>query len=126
VVTHGARGQEQLDADLLVGSACGGQPDDLQFLRGEPGQRVDRADGRRGSAGGAQLGLGAFLQVPGAYPREGGRRGEQVLAGVGAALVSPQPLAVQQPGARLLDRAAVALVRGDRLLVERLGADGRS
>ena len=77
--------------------------------------------GSRRGAGGAQLGLGAVLPGPGAHPREGARRGEQVLAGVGAAPVTAQPLAVQQPGARLLERAAVALVRGDRLPLQRLG-----
>ena len=43
-----------------------------------------------------------------------------MLAGVGAALVTPQPLAVQQAGARLFERTAIALVGGDRLPVERL------
>jgi hypothetical protein len=121
VVAHGARGQEQLGADLLVGRAGGRQPDELQFLRGELGQRVIGRDNRLPGAGGAQLGLGAFPPGPGAYPREGGRGSEQVLAGVGAALVTAQPLAVQQAGARLLERAAVALVGGDRPPVVRLG-----
>jgi hypothetical protein len=111
VEAHGARGQEQLGADLLVRRAGRGQPDDLQLLRGQPGQRVIGRHGRRPGAGGAQLGLGALLLGPGTHPREGGRRGEQVLAGAGAAPVATQPLAVQQPGARLLERAAIPLSR---------------
>ena len=88
VEAHGARRQEQLGADLLVGCAHGGQPHYLQFLGGEPGQRIVGLDGRRSGASGAQLGLGAFLPGSGARPREGARRGKQVFAGVGAALQS--------------------------------------
>jgi len=90
VVAHGARGQEQLGADLLVRRADRGQPYDLQFLRSEPGQRIIGPDRHSHGAGGAQLGLGAVLPRPGAHPREGARRVEQVVAGVGTALVAAQ------------------------------------
>src|SRR5215472_11875591 len=40
VVPHGAVGQEGLGADLLVRGTSGGQPNHLQFRRGEPGERV--------------------------------------------------------------------------------------
>lgn len=36
VISDGARAEEQLGSDLAVGSAQRGQPDDLEFLRGEP------------------------------------------------------------------------------------------
>jgi hypothetical protein len=59
VIVHGARTQVQLRRDLAVGQAVGDKPGDLEFLRGEPGQREGVAPAG-GLAGGAQLGLGAL------------------------------------------------------------------
>src|SRR3954454_3540026 len=61
----GAGGQEELGADLGVGEAFYGQPDDRGLLRGEFGR--GRGGALAGSlAGGGQLALGAVVEGGGA------------------------------------------------------------
>ena len=65
-----------------------------------------------GGPGGGQLGPGALRPRSGADPFEGLKRDPELGPGVGLALVPAQPLAVQQLGARHIERAAVLLVQG--------------
>src|SRR5579859_7346603 len=67
-----ARGQEEPVADLAVGQAVAGQPDDLALLRGQLPQGIGRA-GCAGDnhPGRSQLGLRPLRPGPGPEPPEG-------------------------------------------------------
>src|SRR5206468_4247661 len=72
-------------------------------------------------AGGPQLTRGARGERLGANAREQLERGAQLLAGVQAAPLAPQPLAIEQVGPHELYAHASAPQPLDRLLVEALG-----
>src|ERR1700677_697227 len=113
VVPDGPRAEEELRGDVLVGQPLRGQPDDLQLLRGEARGRAVLGRPAAGPGGG-QLGPGALGPRGGADPFEGLERDPELGPGVGLALLPAQPLAVQQPGPRLVERPAVLLVQGER------------
>ena len=72
-------------------------------------------------AGGQQLTLGALGERLGAHAREQLERGAQLVAGVDAAPLASQPLAIEQVGPRELHAHAGAPQPLDRLLVEAIG-----
>jgi hypothetical protein len=98
VPLDGAGGQEELGADLGVGAALDGEPGDRGLLRGELGRRRRRALAD-GLAGGGQLALRALGEGGGADRGQQLVRGPQLLAGLRAAVLAAQPLAVEQVGA---------------------------
>jgi hypothetical protein len=73
-------------------------------------------------AGGNQLTLGARGERLGAHAREPLKRGAQLVAGVEATPLAPQPLAIEQVGPRELHAHAGAPQPLDRVL----GASGRA
>jgi hypothetical protein len=98
-------------ADLGVGLAFGDEQGDLQFLRGELlCVAAGRADGL---AAGAEFGAGAVAPGAGVESVEDVGRGAELDAGVAAALCAAQPLAVAQPGPRMVEGDFGALVLGD-------------
>src|SRR5216683_6600142 len=116
VVFDGARAHEQLGSDLGVGQALAGQPGDLSFAGSELGGDVGGAVADP-LAGGPQLARGSFGEPIGSHPSEHLVRGAQLLAGVDAATLATQPLAVEQIGAGELDPEAGAAEPVDRLAV---------
>ena len=113
-----ARAEEQLGADLRVREPVGRQPRDLRLLRRQLVERLDGALAHR-LAGGQQLAAGALGERLHAHLGEHLVRGAQLLAGVDAAVLAAQPLAVEQvrAGERHADAGAAEPL--DRLAVER-------
>ena len=99
---------------------AGGQSRDLRFLRGQLVERLDRALAHC-LAGGQQLAVGALGERLQAHVREHRVSDSQLLAGVDAAMLAPQPFAVQEM--RAGQRRAGLDVRQplDRVPVEPLG-----
>ena len=87
---------------------------------GVSASRVVRGEPARGLAGGQQLAAGALGERLGPEAAEVGVGAAQLLARVRAAVLAPQPLAVQEPAAGEFDRRAAAREPLDRLAVERL------
>ena len=106
VVLDRLRAEEQRGGDLAVGAALGDLERDLELLGGQ----LVGGDGGRGragrAAGGAQLRARALGPRLGAEALEHRERGAERGARVGAALGAAQALAVEQLGARGLERLA--------------------
>src|SRR4030095_16329628 len=104
VVTDRPGAEEKLCGDVAVGQPLGGQPGDLQLLRGQVGQP---GPGWRwgAGAGGAQLDAGQLRPRGGVAAVQTLRGGAELAARVGLAAGAPQPRAVQQLGAGLLEGA---------------------
>src|SRR4051812_23285753 len=107
-------------ADGGVREAVAGQSGNLGLLRGQLLAALDPAFADA-LARRPELAFGARGERLGADAREQVERGAQVLAGVEAAPLAPQPLAVEEVGPRELHAHAGALQPLDRLLVEALG-----
>src|SRR5450755_2515588 len=120
VPLHRARTEEQLGPDLRVRLPAGSQARDLHLLRGQLVERLDRAL-THCLAGGQQLAAGALGERLHAHVREHRVSGSQLLAGVDATVLAPQPFAIQE--VRAGQRRAGSDVRQpfDRLPVEPLG-----
>ena len=95
VPLHRAGAEEQLGADLGVRLPVGGEARDLHLLWGQLVERLDRALAHR-LAGGQQLAAGALGERVHAHVREHRVSDSQLLAGVDAAVLAPQPFAVQE------------------------------
>ena len=93
---------------------------DLQLLRGQVVERLDRALAHR-LPGGEQLATRALGEDLHADLGQQRVRGAELLAGVDAAVLAPQPLAVDQHRAAERDADAGAGEALDRLSVEQLG-----
>jgi hypothetical protein len=111
---------EQPLADGGVRKAVAGQSRNLSLLGGELLARFDGALADA-LAGGLQLTLGARDECLRAHAREQLERGAQLVAGVEAAPLATQPLAVEQVGPCELQAHAGAPQPRDRLLVEPIG-----
>jgi hypothetical protein len=120
VPLHRARAEEELGPDLRVRLPAGGQARDLGLLRGQLVERLDRAL-THGLAGGQQLAPGALGERLHADVREHHVRDSQLLTGVDATVLAPQPLAVQEVRAGQRGTDLDARQPFDRLLVEPLG-----
>lgn len=116
---HGVRAEEQLGADLGVGEPLAGQMRDLDLLRGERRRGGTVVPGHR-LAGGPQLADGAFGERTRTEPREQRVCLAQLLPGVGAAALPPQPFPVQQVRPGGLHRHPAAAEPFDRLPVQLL------
>ncbi len=75
VVADGAWAEEELGGDVAVGQPPGGEPGDLQLLRGQPGQvcparrRHPRGHGRPRTAPSGQAGCPQPQPEPGSGPQ---------------------------------------------------------
>ena len=99
---------------------AGGEASDLRLLRREVvAGLVDAFAGTR--TGREQLDSGPVGEAVGAHRLEGVACRLELFAGVAAPLLSPEPLAVDQLGARELQPRAACLQLGDRLVVVGLG-----
>jgi hypothetical protein len=96
VVLDGPGGQEQLGTDLPIGQPVAGQPRDLGLLSGQLVAARCGGAPTGGLAGGPQLAAGPFGECLHADRVEHGVRGAQLLARLGPAALTAQPLAVQQ------------------------------
>ena len=110
---------EQPRADLGVRQSVAGQARDLSFLGGEFIAGLDGAFADT-LAGGQQLALGARSERLDPHRVEHLERGAQLLAGVQAPALAPQPLAVEEVGAGRCTRRRLAQPF-DRLVVEAVG-----
>jgi hypothetical protein len=81
---------------------------------------VSGVDPAHGLAGGEKLAAGTLGERSGPHVDEALVGGAQELARVRAPVLAPEPLPVQEPAARELDRRAAAREPLDRLAVERL------
>jgi hypothetical protein len=81
VPLHGAAADEQLRADLRVGSSLAGQLGDLLLLRGQIGAGIFAALAHL-LAGRLELSPRAFGEGLGAHGRERVERGSQLVAGI--------------------------------------------
>jgi hypothetical protein len=120
VPLDGARGQEQLGADLRVGVTVHDEPGDLRLLRGELAGRLGAPLAYR-LAGGQQLAPGSFGERRHADRVQAVVSGPQLDAGVDAAVLAAQPFAVQQVGAGQFGAELGAAEPVDRLAVQVLG-----
>src|SRR3954465_284977 len=111
---------EQARADIGVREAVAREARDLDLLGGQLPPGLDPAFAHA-LAGGQQLTLGARGERLRAHGREELERSTQLLAGVDAAPLAPQPLAIEQVGPRKLHAHAGAPQPLDRLLIEALG-----
>src|SRR5262249_33949519 len=127
----GAGADEQLGRDLRVRPAVARESRDVQLVRREVVARVVAALAHL-RAGGDQLAPRALGESARAHRGEALVRRAQLLARVDAPGLAPEPLAVVQPGARLmrlharerLDRLAIALLlAGDLRSRMRRGAE---
>src|SRR3954468_24594504 len=114
------RADEQPRADLGVGEAVAGETGDLGLLRGELLAGLDAAFADA-LAGCQQLALGTLGERLGAHGIEHLERGAQLLAGVQATPLIPQPLAVDEMGAGEVHPQARASEPLDRLSIQALG-----
>src|SRR5262249_53911844 len=120
VPLDGARAEEEPGADLGVGQAVAGEPRDLPLLRRQLVVRLDRSPNLLARR--LELLAGALSERLHPERGEDGVAGAQLLARFQAAVLAPQPLAVDQvctaqlraqAGAgEALDRVAVAVVGG--------------
>src|SRR5258708_7682777 len=117
VVGDGRRADEQLRGDLGIRGTLAGQAGDVRFPGGK------HVPALRGLLGGAlasraQLGSCPFGERHGAGRDEDRVRGAELTAGIALALLTAQPLAVQQVSAGQLKAQAIASEAVDRLPVE--------
>ena len=117
---HGARADEQLAADLLVGVPVSGQLGDLGLLGREFDERLDRALAY-GFAGGQQLATGAFCEGLHADRGQHLVRGAQLLACLDPAIFAPEPFAVDQMRAGQFRADGGTAEPLDRLTVQAIG-----
>src|SRR5271165_4038585 len=120
VVVDGGGAQEQLPGDVPVALALADQPGDLRLLRRELGFGLG-GPLAGAFAGGQQLDPGPFGERPGAHRGEHLVRGAELLAGVAAAALAAQPLAVHQVGAGQLGYRPALPQVPDGLGVQGLG-----
>src|SRR5580704_13221548 len=120
VVLDRARADEQPGADLRVGQAVAGQPRDLGLLGRQLAGGLDGslADG---GAGGRQLAAGPAGERVDAHRIQHAVGYAQLLAGVSAAALAAQPLAVEQVSAGELRADAGTAQPFDRLPVQSVG-----
>src|SRR6267378_6841453 len=120
VVLDRARTDEQPGADFRVREAVAGEPGDLSLLSG---QLVPGLDGALADflASGQELAPGPIGERLHAHRRQHLVGGAQLLAGVYAAALAAQPLAIEQVGAGELHADAGTPEARDRLAVEALG-----
>src|SRR3954452_6870740 len=111
---------EQARADIGVREAVAREARDLDLLGGQLPPGLDPAFAHA-LAGGQQLTLGAPGERLGAHGREQLERITQLMAGVDAAPLAAQPLAIEQVGPRKLHAHAGARQPLERLLIEALG-----
>src|SRR5690606_23122456 len=106
--------EEELGGDLAAAGPGRGEPDDLQFLRGEAVQEVrGRGGGLPGFAGGPELGAGAVQPRGGVEALEDLRGRTERNARVGTAACPSQPFAVEQFRAGSLERSRRPFVQLD-------------
>ena len=103
VVLDRARADEEPRADLRVRESVACQLGDLRLLRASARRACLGVRARDGLAGGEQLAAGALRERRGTHGGEHLVGGAQLLAGIDAALLAAQPLAVER-GARGPDR----------------------
>src|SRR5260370_10447436 len=115
----GAGAEEQLGADLRIRQPVTCEPGDLHLLRGELVARPDRALAH-GLTRRQQLATAALSERLHAHRGEPFVGGAQFLACVRAALLTPQPLAVQEVSADQRGAHASATEPLTRLAVEAL------
>src|SRR6266566_5319250 len=95
VVLDRAWADEQPGTDLRVGQAVPGQPRDLGLLRGQLDSGLDGALAR-GLASSGQFAPGPLGERLDTHRRQHVVGGAQLLAGIRAAALAAQPLAVEQ------------------------------
>src|SRR5262245_22392699 len=127
----GARAEEQLCSDLVVGEAVAREPGDLALLRGQLVARLDRPLSHL-LARHAKLVAGALGERLHSDRREALVRAAQLLARVDAPALAAQPFAVQQArtrelgteprAAEMLDRGSIQLLRVARSRHQRASA----
>src|SRR3954454_15936020 len=116
----GARAEEQLGADLGVSSALSCQPCDVRLLRRQLVARLVAALAHR-LAGGQQLTACAFGEPVGAHRREHLVRRAQLRTRIAPAVLTAQPLAVEQMAARELGAEPPAAQPVNRFAIEAVG-----
>ena len=122
VVLDRSRTDEQTAADFGIGLAGGREPGDLRLFRGEYVARVDRAfahcfPGRK------QLPTSTFGERGRPHAVEHLVRTAELLTGVDASLLTPQPLPIKEVGATELD---VTRVRASRSIASRWSGSAAS
>jgi len=113
VVLDRGRADEQLRRGLTVGVTLDDQPGDLGFLRRQRQGRF-RSSGSRMAAGGLELGPGPLGEALGAHAGERVGGGAELVAGLPAAALAPQPLPVDQVAPRQVGRRVGAAQHLDR------------
>src|SRR4051812_34171081 len=119
VILHGARADEQPDADLGVRLTVGGEARDLRLLRSQRVTGLARQP-THAPSGGEELAPGTLGEGLRADAREQLVRGAELLPRIHAPAGSPKPFAVKQTGASELAAHTRAAEPLDRLAIQRL------